>query len=416
MTGRGDGVWRRACCWGVLFAGLNLAAPAYEPVLAQPHSPFQNQEVTKPEPRPARRAAPRKPAPPSAPAEAKDVPAEVPSTASDAPTTPAEAPAIPAQVPATTAEVPATEDNDVPAAAEATLAPPPLSNPVRDGSDPSAAKNPKIIAALEQCTELLDGLDLEYLHIKPIRRGACGTYAPIKLKSIGKNPAVAVSPPAIVNCTVAATLHKWFKTSVKPTAEALGTQVVKIKNAASYMCRNQYGRSDTKLSEHARANALDIKAFVLASGQTVPILGNWPYGYRPKRPHLADMPPPNPLRDHSSLPPAGNGTPGIKMLNKMPKDDQFSYELEELRKVATNPFFKPLFAAPVELIDPEDEEPEGPVPAGNLSRAEAKSFLKTIHGDACKIFWTVLGPEANAAHRDHFHLDMRKRRYVRICQ
>ena len=236
------------------------------------------------------------------------------------------------------------------------------------------------------------------------------------MKSIGKNPAVAVSPPATVNCTVAATLHKWFKTSVKPTAEALGTQVVKIKNAASYMCRNQYGRSDTKLSEHARANALDIKAFVLASGQTVPILGNWPYGYRPERPRLADLPPPNPLRDHSSLPPAGNGTPGIKMLNKMPKDDQFSYELEELRNVATNPFFKPIFAAPVELTDPEDEEPEGPVPAGNLRRAEAKSFLKTIHGDACKIFWTVLGPEANAAHRDHFHLDMRKRRYVRICQ
>nr|WP_244505655.1 extensin family protein [Methyloceanibacter stevinii] len=39
-----------------------------------------------------------------------------------------------------------------------------------------------------------------------------------------------------------------------------------------------------------------------------------------------------------------------------------------------------------------------------------------MHGDACKVFWTVLGPEANAAHRDHFHLDMRKRRYVRICQ
>ncbi|WP_158007467.1 extensin family protein [Methyloceanibacter stevinii] len=58
----------------------------------------------------------------------------------------------------------------------------------------------------------------------------------------------------------------------------------------------------------------------------------------------------------------------------------------------------------------------GASPGGNLSRDEAKSFLRTIHGDACKVFWTVLGPEANAAHRDHFHLDMRKRRYVRICQ
>lgn len=33
-------------------------------------------------------------------------------------------------------------------------------------------------------------------------------------------------------------------------------------------------------------------------------------------------------------------------------------------------------------------------------------FLRQVHGDACGIFRTVLGPDYNAAHRDHFHLDM----------
>ncbi|WP_342773728.1 extensin family protein [Qipengyuania marisflavi] len=37
--------------------------------------------------------------------------------------------------------------------------------------------------------------------------------------------------------------------------------------------------------------------------------------------------------------------------------------------------------------------------------AEEREFLRTIHQSACKRFGTVLGPEYNAAHRDHFHLE-----------
>ena len=33
-------------------------------------------------------------------------------------------------------------------------------------------------------------------------------------------------------------------------------------------------------------------------------------------------------------------------------------------------------------------------------------FLRQVHDGACGIFRTVLGPEYNAAHRDHFHFDM----------
>lgn len=32
-------------------------------------------------------------------------------------------------------------------------------------------------------------------------------------------------------------------------------------------------------------------------------------------------------------------------------------------------------------------------------------FLRTVQASACKRFGTVLGPEYNAAHRDHFHLE-----------
>jgi hypothetical protein len=33
------------------------------------------------------------------------------------------------------------------------------------------------------------------------------------------------------------------------------------------------------------------------------------------------------------------------------------------------------------------------------------AFLREVHEGACRVFDSVLGPEYNAAHRDHFHLD-----------
>jgi hypothetical protein len=33
------------------------------------------------------------------------------------------------------------------------------------------------------------------------------------------------------------------------------------------------------------------------------------------------------------------------------------------------------------------------------------AFLRDIHGGACRVFDAVLGPDYNAAHRDHFHFD-----------
>ncbi|MFM2421826.1 MAG: hypothetical protein RL291_356, partial [Pseudomonadota bacterium] len=45
-------------------------------------------------------------------------------------------------------------------------------------------------------------------------------------------------------------------------------------------------------------------------------------------------------------------------------------------------------------------------------------FLHGAHATACKIFGTVLGPEANNAHRNHFHLDMASRKNLPqgICE
>jgi hypothetical protein len=46
-----------------------------------------------------------------------------------------------------------------------------------------------------------------------------------------------------------------------------------------------------------------------------------------------------------------------------------------------------------------------------------RNFLRAVHTGSCSVFTTVLGPEHDRAHRDHFHLDLaRHRDEGRICK
>ena len=51
-----------------------------------------------------------------------------------------------------------------------------------------------------------------------------------------------------------------------------------------------------------------------------------------------------------------------------------------------------------------------------MPSAAKTEFLRAVHAAACRIFGTVLGPEANAAHRNHFHVDMAERKFKNICE
>jgi hypothetical protein len=48
--------------------------------------------------------------------------------------------------------------------------------------------------------------------------------------------------------------------------------------------------------------------------------------------------------------------------------------------------------------------------AGWQGDSQERHFLRTVHSDACREFRTVLGPESDRSHRDHFHLDLQARR------
>ena len=133
-----------------------------------------------------------------------------------------------------------------------------------------------ITAAKQHCDAVLKGVDAVYVTEEPIKQGGCGAPAVVRLMSVGKGPEIVLSPPAVVTCDMVAAMAKWVKADVQPLARTnLGSPIVKIETMSSYSCRNAYGRSRTNLSEHGRANALDIGSFVTASNEPVKVLTSW---------------------------------------------------------------------------------------------------------------------------------------------
>lgn len=130
-----------------------------------------------------------------------------------------------------------------------------------------------------QCKALLAGLDVTYKDLDPIgEAGGCGAPAPIEIAAID---GVTLTPPATETCAMAAALAAWIKDDVQPAAgKRLGTKVTEIRTATSYSCRRRNNASSGKMSEHSKANALDMSGFTFAKteGVTVGGSGNWGQG------------------------------------------------------------------------------------------------------------------------------------------
>lgn len=291
--------------------------------------------------------------------------------------------ALPAAVQAQSSEQPQVpERNPLATEKEAPATPLPGDAPT------SAWSAAEVAAAKAECAKVLTGLALDYETLPPIREGRCGAPAPILLRSLGSSQKVAIEPPATVTCAMARALSDWLDQTVQPEAQArFGAPVVKLTNASSYVCRNRYNGSDTPLSEHALANALDVSEFVFQSGEKATVLTSWPRV-------VAEAPPlplPNPSRvaAMASDPPVASIAPQGRGI------------LAVAKSKAGAPPKPPPVATP-------------PVP--DLAGDRTGEFVRKVHQDACNSFGTVLGPEANEAHKDHFHFDMKARRHKAICE
>ncbi|AMA56800.1 extensin family protein [Bradyrhizobium sp. CCGE-LA001] len=101
--------------------------------------------------------------------------------------------------------------------------------------------------------------------------GACGGEDLVRLEAVvlPDKRKVAVKPAAILRCTMASALADWVRKDMAPLATSLGSAVSELDNFDSFECRGRNRVAGAMLSEHGKANAIDIRAIKLANGQSI---------------------------------------------------------------------------------------------------------------------------------------------------
>lgn len=293
----------------------------------------------------------------------------------------------------------------------------------------------QIAAARAECGKLLKSVDLVTTNAEPVKEGACGAPAPVNVRSVGK-PKVQMHPATMMTCPMAAALDEWISEKVQPAAIAsFGSPVARLLSASSYSCRNRYGSANTPLSEHALVNALDLSGFILVDGRTVRVQQDWgpvarDAAKKPLASHdgeKADVLP-VPIKVAIAVT-ATPGKAGLSMLGGASMAKKISTKSEPkldakhgakpkaaddtAKQSQDKPSEKSAGATTVPAKDAAPSEEKTPIKDVTVARRE---FLHRVHAGACDVFGTVLGPEANDAHRDHLHLDMKARKRRAYCQ
>lgn len=150
--------------------------------------------------------------------------------------------------------------------------------------------------------------------------GGCGVSNAYRVTEAA---GVKLSQAATINLKTAEQLNAWLGQHAIPIIGNRGGGLVGIQVAAHYACRTRNHRRGARLSEHAKGNAIDISAFILADNTRITV-SEW--------------------------------------------------------------------------------------------RGSNGRLLKQLHASACGPFGTVLGPDADRFHQDHFHMDTADYRSGAYCR
>ena len=100
----------------------------------------------------------------------------------------------------------------------------------------------------------------------------CTALGSVQLLEIG----TPVTNLGAMTCPEARQFARWVREAVQPAAVAwLGGRVVRIESFGTYSCRPLNGQAGQRLSEHGRANAVDVSAFVIEGGRRITVLDGW---------------------------------------------------------------------------------------------------------------------------------------------
>jgi hypothetical protein len=101
--------------------------------------------------------------------------------------------------------------------------------------------------------------------------GECGATDAVLLDAVilPDQNKVVISPPATLRCPMAEQIAQWVRDDVAPSVLKFGSPLRGLDNFDSYECRGRNRVRGAQLSEHGKANALDVRLFKLEDGQSL---------------------------------------------------------------------------------------------------------------------------------------------------
>jgi hypothetical protein len=107
-------------------------------------------------------------------------------------------------------------------------------------------------------------------------KATCVIDVPVRLRSVATHTPAAteirLTDEPIVSCQFAERLTGWLSNLVAPViAGRMPTNLQAVRTGPGYECRNRNGAATGKLSAHAVGQAIDISAFELSGGKSIPM-------------------------------------------------------------------------------------------------------------------------------------------------
>lgn len=160
--------------------------------------------------------------------------------------------------------------------------PPPRPNNLRANlklkSSPDVDDIPAIASNI-QIDRSTGGLKIRYTKIRFKKSGGCSLRNARNVTGVGN---ISILPAAIVNKDFSIKIAQFEKNVLQPAARKYyGVPATQMKHLSSFRCSNIAGTRN--LSQHAKANALDVASFVFADGRSVSLVKGWKGSRRERR-------------------------------------------------------------------------------------------------------------------------------------
>lgn len=127
----------------------------------------------------------------------------------------------------------------------------------------------------EQCKAALDAAGASYKWVGVATEGACTIGNAVELVSVRTSAdTISFRQKPVMACEFAALLAKWTGEVAGPVVAAhAGARLQAITTGPGIVCRNRAGGAKSKISEHAKGNAIDITVFRLSDTRSLQIGG-----------------------------------------------------------------------------------------------------------------------------------------------